>query len=133
MKYILLITYLFFLCNVTKGNKLVQKEGKQNKKNEYLVTKFDSIPKAYIIYVERNDSIFKLVSLKTDINNCTKIIIGNYYELQLASWLDPDEPSLIHSDGLHVYGVSVAYSNEKIVQDIFYAKNLKGLCAFENN
>ncbi|WP_222164867.1 hypothetical protein [Edaphocola aurantiacus] len=134
MKYITLITILFFLsCNMTKRNKQPLEHKQQHKENEYLVTKIDSIPKAYIIYVERNDSIFKLVSLKEGNNLCTKIIAGNYYELNLGSWLNADKPSLIHSDGLYVSGVGVSFSDENIVQNIFYAKNLKGLCISKTN
>lgn len=134
MKYVTIIVCLFlFACSPTKRNRLPHKIKQVDKRNAYLVTKIDSIPRAYIIYIERNDSIFKLVSLKQDNQFCTKVIAGNYYDFELGSWLDAEQPSLIHSDGLYVYGVGVAFSDENIVQDIFYAKNLKGLCFAEVN
>lgn len=77
MNYFTLFTTLFFLsCNMTKRNNHPLEHNQQRSKSEYLVTKIDSIPKAYIIYVERNDSIFKLVSMKESNNLCTKIIAG---------------------------------------------------------
>lgn len=131
MKYCILLLCLLCACNVAKSRKQTKIHEPNESTNAYTVKKIDSIPKAYVIYVERNDSIFKLVSLKDMVVKCRVLNVGCRYNFSLASWLKTDTPSLIRVDGLHVYGTSVGFRNEEIVQDIFYAKNLKGLCIIE--
>lgn len=137
MKNILLslLMILFFYSqmkvNELKANNLNGKKGSIY----YKVCKIDSVNTYYLIYAERNDSIFKIVSKKEEVINPDKIKIGSCYEFALYSL----------RNSLVIGGVKIAPVNyldapwffvdestaicieSNCVGDLFFANNLKGL------
>jgi hypothetical protein len=107
---------------------------------DYLVIKIDSVKNWYLIDVSRNDSIFKIVSIKTQYCDCSKISLGKRYNFDLERRLE----NVLSKNGLKVIplnysdvsGVNfdpntdILIPQEKGINGIYVCKNLKGLCYF---
>jgi len=130
MKTIILIILqiVFFISNgIAKTNIL---------KNYFEVIKIDSIENKYLIYVQKNDSVFEIVSKKNErINYCTEIIVGNKYELHLESYfknliIDGSDLSPKNIQNVTHYvieGTGIKLESE-CRRELFYTNNIKGLC-----
>ena len=130
MKTIILIILqiVFFISNgIAKANIL---------KNYFEVIKIDSIENKYLIYVQKNDSVFEIVSKKNErINYCTEIIVGNKYELHLESYfknliIDGSDLSPKNIQNVTHYvieGTGIKLESE-CRRELFYTNNIKGLC-----
>lgn len=119
---ILFCMYLCFFCSCSL------RRDKASNISMYRITKIDSISNAYFIYAQKNDSMFKIVSIKDSIHSCKNVFVGNYYMFRLTSWHSTRQNKLANVDGIYNGGEIIGYYNEDIVQDLFFAQNLKGLC-----
>lgn len=109
----------------------------------YRVARIDSLKDVYLIYARRNDSLFKIVSDKELSSHCVNIKSGKYYRFRLRSLLytdlTPEEkahsiPGLALFDTHHMGGLDYDGKGMIIklegdsVRDLYYAKNVIGLC-----
>jgi hypothetical protein len=83
----------------------------------------------YIIYVTRNDSIFKIVSDKIDVSFCSKIKKAGLYSLNLQKIFPPDTSLVMRNIGIGL-GYKGSYINleEESHYTLYEATNLDGLC-----
>jgi hypothetical protein len=105
---------------------------------DYTVTKIDSIKNWYLIYVEKNDTVFKIASMKNPSNKCIRISVGEQYNLELQkrieNVLSKSGLSLIPMNYLHIQEkgfdaeTDVFLSDEKGIVGLYTCKNLNGLC-----
>jgi hypothetical protein len=95
----------------------------------YKISKIDSINEVYIIYAEKNDSIFKVVSEKVT-GNCNKIKEGFTYALECKSLIN-GVAGKRHIAGVNFNGTIIRLEGDKVVWDLFYCENLKGLCLID--
>ena len=108
-------------------------------KNEatYLIKKIDKKNSWYLIYAERKDTLYKIVS-KADKNidkNFTKIIVGQRYDFDLNS--TKENTPLIGKVKLDPVGYTGCYQYDsetticlepkRGIYDLFTVQNLKGL------
>ena len=106
----------------------------------YLVIKIDSINNWYLITASRNDSIFKIVSMKTQVCDCQKISYGKRYNFDLQkrieNVLSKKGMKLIPVNYLDVSGANFNQDTDDFipresgVNGLYVCKNLKGLCYF---
>ena len=102
----------------------------------------------WIIYAQKQDSLYKIVTAKNVNNNCEKIVIGRYYELELKSRrknipvingvvLKPTnylevKSSAYDKNGIECYfyddKTEICTNPEKGIHDLFYTDDIKGLC-----
>ena len=108
------------------------------KEIDYTVIKIDSIKNWYLIYATRNDSIFKIVSIKNQNCKCGRISVGNRYRLELQKRLE----NVLSKEGLKVLPMNysdisgigfdqntdVFVPYEKGVFGLYSCKNMNGLC-----
>lgn len=109
--------------------------------NDYCINKIDSIKNWYIIYAMRNDTIFKIVSMKSQEKDCAKISIGNRYNLvltkRLGNVLSPNGLKLLPMNYLDIdnngfdENNDVFVKNEKGVIGLYTCNDLEGLCLIE--
>lgn len=92
----------------------------------YNVNKIKTLGKYYVIYVSRNDSIYKIVSKKEKVNNCNRIKKNKSYLLNLSR--------------IQILGGSevdcVSFDKKTVIckepdADLYIATNLKGLCVID--
>ena len=127
------------LINPSKSSDTSYKIIKITKKNSW-----------YIIYAERNDTVYKVVSKYDDsvLKNCKKVIEGKSYNLKLESKRDNvpviggvklkplnylDVKSHAYDkDGMECYRydeeTEICTEPKSGIYDLFYATNIKGLC-----
>jgi hypothetical protein len=105
----------------------------------YKICKIDSVKNWYIIYAERNDSIFKIVSMKKTENQCEMISVGKRYDLLLRKRLENTLSryglKLIVMSSFDIQGgttfdpdTDVYIEYEKGVFGLYTCSNLYGLC-----
>lgn len=131
--YLLASIALFLSCTSTKKAMTVS-----NSNTNYLIKKIDKKNTWYIIYAERKDTIFKIVSYaenKVD-KYCKKIVVGECYELDLKS--KKENAPVIGGIKLDPVGYTGCYEFDKVtiiclepkrgIYDLFYTNDLKGIC-----
>jgi len=138
-KYFLLIIISLLLINYGLSTKEVRSasffETKLSERNNpiFKIIKIDSIENIYLVYAERNDSIFKIMSLKEKYSNCRPIKLGELYNLKIISWFLPEEIHVrMRVTGVKFGNVIVKMERDSIVSDLFLTKNLEGLCYVSN-
>jgi hypothetical protein len=108
----------------------------------YRVTRIDSLKGVYLIYARKNKTTFKIVPNKVAVTNCKSITTGHSYKFDLRSLyftdLTPDErmkyaplatTGNLGSEGIDWDGEGTIIKLEgDSITDIFYAKNVTGLC-----
>jgi hypothetical protein len=122
---------LLIIILITLSCRTVNQELKIDKSDSlsvtgYKISKIDSINEVYIIYAIRNDSIFKIVSEKEN-GGCKKIKKGHTYDLECQSLITGVSGKL-HIAGVKFNGTLIKLEGGKVVWDLFYCENLKGLC-----
>jgi hypothetical protein len=102
---------------------------------KYKVTKLDSLENVYLIYVEKNGQLYKVVSKKLDSLDCKNIKLNGEYGLLLESLF----PAMISERGdtlwrrldlvnaVEFNGTTIA-TEKGCINDIFRADNVVGLC-----
>lgn len=83
IKIIAALILIIVGCSV--ANKKAGNRHAQQKTENYLVYKIDSVNSYYLIYARKNDSLFKIVSKKLKTANCKSISIGKNYDFTLRS------------------------------------------------
>ena len=104
-----------------------------NQEKPSKVLKIDSVESVFLIYLQRNDSVFKVMSPDTLNTTCLKIAVNKEYKFDLNSWFLPEEFHVkMRVSGVQFNGVLVNVERDGIVSDLFTTKNLKGLCYTSN-
>ncbi|MDA3614207.1 hypothetical protein [Polluticaenibacter yanchengensis] len=116
----------------------------------YLIKKIDKKDSWYLIYAERNDSLYKIVSKDQgkENANCNEIMIGKFYNIVLKSrkdnvpeingiklkpvnYIDARSPAY-DKDGIECYlyddKTEICIEPEKGIYDLYYTDDLKGIC-----
>jgi len=126
----LLLLVVLFSCVNNKQITVKQNEG-------YRILKIDSMDNIYIVYVQKDDSLYKVLSLKEHINqrtNHSKIKVGKQYPLKLKSLFeknflgkyDLSPQALPYVEGVDYYGTKIKIEPDSI-NDLYTTENLKGL------
>ncbi|WP_177733519.1 hypothetical protein [Flavobacterium inviolabile] len=101
----------------------------KSNQNIYEISKLDSIENVYLVYAKKNDSIFKIMSSKDHISNCTPIKKGDLLELKLKSTFRENFNQRRDIAGVNFNGTIIRFEKaEGIVRDLFVTDNIKGLC-----
>jgi len=130
MKKLFIIASIFsiYSCNSRK-NISYENTSAQISNDQYKVIDIDSIGKAYLIYVKRNDSVFRVASLKEKITPCNKIRINEFYDLKLVSSMG-DKPQKLDISGIEVEENTLVMldNTNGAIHDLFFADSFRGLC-----
>jgi len=130
---IILAFLLLFLINIYCNHR-GQVFANDNNSSQYKITKIKGLKKCYLIYAQRNDSVFKIIS---DKKNCTikadKIKIKSDYSLKLTKIFPLDSllgvavmPNLAIT-GLGIKGGDVVFIDDETHNTLYVADNLIGL------
>jgi hypothetical protein len=131
--FVIITSIVMFSCNDEIYSPLV-KTNNNYEKHSYRVYKIDSIGNYYLLYLNRGERNYKVVSEKTDNISCKKRIkVNRKYELELGSIWDmffgTDFASGHKIGGIEFPGKTVIYvERENSILILHYAKNIKGLC-----
>lgn len=126
---------LLLFAGIFQSFTLVQDD---NEDMAYTVTKLDSVNNWYFIYATRNDSTFKIVSMKNYSCDCRNIIVGRNYNFVLQkrfeNVLSKEGLKLLPLNYSDIKGVSFVVDTdvfvvvEKEVYGLYSCKKLFGLC-----
>lgn len=141
------IIYIFFALIVFSCSS--SKKTIQNDISKYRIKKITSKNSWYVIYAEKQDSLYKIVTGKEKgDNDCQKIAVGKYYDLELKSrrenipviggiklkpvnYLDVKSSSY-DKEGVECYSydkkTEICTEPQKGIYDVYYTEDLKGLC-----
>jgi hypothetical protein len=131
-----LLPFFFYACSCVSKRKISQ----ENKitpeislREKYKVYKIDSIKNVYLIYAQKDSTLYKIVSLKDSLP-CNRVQVGGEYAFVLMSTVAKDfkgvdvSPSTIpHITGISFYGTWIEFESDSI-NDIYTSINLRGLC-----
>ncbi|MFL9485558.1 hypothetical protein ACI6Q2_22445 [Chitinophagaceae bacterium LWZ2-11] len=138
MKNNFLIVFSILVSIALTGTHTVGGDGS----NYYKVYKIDSVNNYYFIYAKRRDTLYKIVSRKEVVPNCTGIKLNQEYSFILSSlWTKPIvvgnvdvSPSTTPNvTCISLDGVTKVCLERDSINDIFVAKNLRGLCIVNDN
>jgi len=133
MRKIICMMLIFFSCSSLHKNQAIRS---LNESDSYFVTKIDSIKNYYLIYANRNDSLFKIVSKKEKcMRDCNMIKEQMSYKFSLISYRE----NAFKINGINTIPVGVQgfgvdedtfidLEGEKGIFDIHFATNVIGLC-----
>ena len=138
INFLILISILFFLS--CKSNKIVdpivenskRTNQKINLKDQFEILKIDSIQNVYLIYIKRNDSVFKVASDKEINIKCKSIQKGEFYNLKIKSVFSSNFHQKLDIAGFRFSGTLIKLKEEGVIWDLFVSNNFKGIC-FKNN
>ena len=129
----ILTATLFFSCT----KKSVINTTGMKETGQIRVYKISSINSYHIIYAQRNDTLFKIVSKKEYITNCNSIRKNGSYDLKLHSIIMnreiggvkilPQNSMLVNCYGFDK-NTSICIEPKKGIYDLYVTENLKGLC-----
>lgn len=132
----ILLVGIFYSCANSKAVSSNNITGEE----KYKILRINIINDIFIIYAQKQDSLYKILSKKEVIikPNCRELIIGNSYELELESLYpktflgkyDLSPNNLPTVSGIDFHGTKIEIERDSIL-DLFIAKNLKGLCLNE--
>ncbi|MDR2954992.1 MAG: hypothetical protein LBV43_07920 [Prevotella sp.] len=135
---IFLIIASIAICHIScKYNQNIQKKDNEDI-SKYYIKQIKKDKSLYIIYAQRNDSIFKIISDKESGKNCqNQIKVGHSYNLDLSITFPAEK--LYGEVGLdYVSHISFSYKKSTIKAEkeshykIYIANNLEGLCLINN-
>jgi hypothetical protein len=122
-------------CQIDKNSLDYSKSKLIEIKPLYKVYKIDSINSWYLIYAKKIDSVYKIVSRKEIVMNCSKIQINKEYHFKLISWfpsnqkgLDISFKSIPHLAGYGFDDSTTITLEKDSINDLMYAENVRGLC-----
>lgn len=97
------------------------------------VYKISSINNYHLIYAERQNILYKIVSEKVKQEKCNKIRVGKHYKFQLKSMYEL--APVINGVKMYSYNIScyqfdedTAICREEGIDDLYFADNVLGLC-----
>ncbi len=141
MKIQILILAIIILtsCKSNEPDKLKNVKEAYNKESvNYNIYKIDSINSYYLIYAKNGESLYKIVSKKTNLYNCNKIKLNSNYMLNLRAMgiikpMAGDEKTkpmnyLDFADPCRKFDDSTKICLERYMKDLYFADNVKGLC-----
>ena len=114
----------------------IRQSNQKHDTNSFLINKIETKNDWYIVYANRHDSTFMIVSKKAEIVNPTwnKIKVGNYYSFKINSIIPViNGVKMLPVNYLDFAGISldertiVNINPNKGVFDIYSAEKLKGL------
>ena len=127
----MLLSIVFFSCTIIKPRYSPNNE----KKDDYKIINIDSIENYYLIYVQRSDSVFKILSKSDSVlkGKCKRIKVGDEIHLNLKTYFgnrnkDFINAQLLHISGMKIGSIIVRIDEKGIVHDLFYDERLVGLC-----
>lgn len=132
---ILVITFCGISCN--SQQKALESRVDTEK---YYVYQIDSIDNYFLIYTKKEDTIFKIVSKKEALKKCDLVKINNSYHFDLYSQSSVPlitgeiiAPVSIYDVVCHTFenGTKICTDRKSGIYDLYYARNLKGLCIEE--
>ena len=116
-------------------SKMMRAKRYKNEVVAYKIYKIDSINTYYLIYARKEDSLYKIVSKKTGIENCNRIEVGKYYDFHLHSSIYgrtiagktilPQNTLLVNCFSFDD-STNICLERDSI-NDLLYADNVKGL------
>ena len=119
---ILIVIVILFSCNSEKSAIINAQKDKV-----YSVKRIDSVGQVYIYYLKRNDSIFKVMSKKSNPLNYPIIKVGKSYNLSIKSYFLPEEFHIKYRvAGVKFNGEMILMERDSVVSDLFLSKNIKG-------
>ncbi|WP_155847217.1 hypothetical protein [Algoriphagus marincola] len=135
---LLVYTYLLFMIFSCSSSKGFTQDG--NIDSKYRIKKIKTKNSWYIIYAEKQDSLYKIVVGKPNTINddCKKIVVGKYYDLELKSRRD-NTPEIngvklkpVNYLDVECYSydedTEICIEPKKGINDLYYTDDLKGLC-----
>src|SRR6218665_62905 len=135
MKSIAYIYFVFILFSCSSSNFLTQDKSASG----YLIKKIRTKNSWYIIYAEKQDSLYKIVTGREKGNeNCQKIVVGKYYNLELYS--RRENAAVINGIKLKPVNqldiecfeyddkTQICIEPKNGIYDLYYTRDLKGLC-----
>ncbi len=130
MKKLSIYTFIIIGIILLSGN---NEKDSQYKQDDYQICKIDSIKNWYLIYAVRNDSIFKIASMKKTHEECERIIIGKKYNFLLQKRLE----NVLSSNGLKMLPINYLHIEEQNFNDstdifIKYEEGVYGIYTCEN-
>jgi hypothetical protein len=132
-------TYLILsLIGILSISCYVKKINGTNDFNLYKVNKIDSINNYYILYVKRNDSLFKVVSKKQINTNCKSVHIHKSYDFKLNLMkLSINGNNVSVPNNLDIqcfqFDEKTTICNEPNVYGLYFTESLNGLCLIVSN
>ena len=114
----------------------IKQTNQKHNVDSFIINKIETKNNWYLVYANRHDSTFLIVSKKAEIVNPTgdKIVVGNYYNFKLSSIIPViNGVKMIPFNYLDFAGISldektlVNINPDKGIFDIYSAENLKGL------
>lgn len=128
--FIFFLGILLFSSFVEKDNNCMEVE--------YKVIKIDSIKNWFFIYATRNDSTFKIVSIKVQNCECQKILEGRLYQFKLKKRIEnvltKEGMKILPMNYADIFGTSfdpntdIFVPREKNIYGLYSCEDLKGLC-----
>lgn len=138
MKNILLISLILVSCNYYPKNSIGNKINNANTSDLYKISKIDSINSYYVIYINQQDEIYKIISKKENTSHKFDIIKKNrYYRFKLINFPEYDNnDSLTGFSSIQpcfMLDPNTQVCKEKEVAGLYTTKNLKGLYYVDSN
>ena len=138
MNYFIFLFIAFFGISCNSQQKVLES---QRTMEEYYVYKIDSIDNYYLVYAKKQDAIFKIVSKKETLKKCDLIKINNSYHFDLYSQSSETlitgeiiAPVSIYDKPCYIFenDTKICIDRKNGIYDLYYARNLKGLCIEES-
>lgn len=138
MKYVIL--FIMFLCfSCSNQQKMIENNETMEK---YYVYQIDTIDNYYIVYAKKEDMTYKIVSKKETSKKCNLIKTNNGYFFDLYSQSsiklvidgkEIDPPVTIVDVMCYTFenDTKICTDRKNGIYDLYYARNLKGLCIEE--
>lgn len=131
---LIVVLSLLFCC---KGMVYTNQNHFSDSADNYKVFKIDSINSYYLIYAEKNDALYKIVSKKEKESIFNRIQVNHFYPFKLTS--RRDNAAVINGVKLspqnyldiecYVYDDSTSICIERdSINELHHASNIKGLC-----
>jgi hypothetical protein len=126
------MTTMLIACSSTnESNRHLENESVSS----YNVYKIDSINTYYLIYAKKSDSLYKIVSKKTDVIGANRIEINKNYEFKLRSSLlnrQIDNSTVLPQNSLLVNCFSYDDTTQIClegdwIRNLYHADNINGL------
>lgn len=96
--------------------------------NKYQVIKVDTLNSGFVIYSKKNDSLFKILSVRSNTTkSCEKIKVGAYYDFNLKILFPNTSKSTIPIYSILLKEINIE-SEGVSINDIYFCENLKGVC-----
>jgi hypothetical protein len=132
--------YLVILIGIVIASSSQYKDAnKKNVSDSYRVTKIDSINYFYLVYAQKKDSLYKIVSKKEAHIDCKKIKVGVSYKFVLHSMRENAPiignikiaPVNYADVNCYQFDEKTKICKEEGIYDLYFVNNLHGLC-FKN-